>query len=97
MHESGRPVVPDYAANPLHTETLWRWLEIQPEVTSIRVVLVLDHAPRGGPWQVEIVTETQAFTGQGDTQGDALCRAVLGLASGDHRPYEREKKDTCYE
>jgi hypothetical protein len=81
----GRPVIPDYCYDPEATEILWQWFHAQPGIQSIRFVplpIPPDSLRGVRPWRCEIVTESdQVVTGGGDGHREALCYAVLALAT----------------
>jgi len=85
MDSRGRPVIPDYRYDPEATEILWRWLHAQPGIQSIRFVplpIPPDSLQGVRPWRCEIVAEpARVVTGEGHFHREALCYAVLALAT----------------
>jgi hypothetical protein len=83
--DRGRPVIPDYRYDPEATEILWEWLHAQPGIQSIRFVplpIPPDSLRGVRPWRCEIVAEgDRVVTGEGDMHREALCYAVLALAT----------------
>jgi len=81
----GRPVIPDSRYDPEATEILWQWLHAQPGIQSIRLMprpIPPDSLRGVRPWRCEIVAEPdRVVIGEGDSHREALCYAVLALAT----------------
>jgi hypothetical protein len=85
INARGRPVIPHYQYDPEATEILWQWLHAQPDITHVSLAPrpIQPDALKGvWPWLCEIVlTSGQTSSAEGNTHKEALCRAVLALAT----------------
>jgi hypothetical protein len=85
MDDRGRPVIPDYQYDPEATEVVWEWLHAQPGIQGIQFVplpIPPDSLQGVRPWRCEIqVAPDRVVTGAGDGHREALCYAVLALAT----------------
>ena len=83
--ERGRPIIPEYVYHADATELIWQWLHAQPGIQSVRFIPlpIPPDSLRGiRPWRCEIVIQPgSVVTGEGQTHGEALCYAVLALAT----------------
>ena len=85
INEWGRPVIPSYQYDPDATEILWDWLYTQPGIQRVQFVplpIPPDSLQGVRPWRCEIVAEPdRVVTGEGDGHREALCYAILELAT----------------
>ena len=88
LDDRGRPLIPDYQYDTEAAEILWQCLHAQPRIQSIRFMLLpipADSLRGVRPWRCEIVAEfDRVVTGEGDDHREALCYAVLALATARH-------------
>jgi len=85
INQWGRPIIPSYQYDPEATEILWQWLHEQPDVKHVALAplpIPPDSLKGVRPWLCEIMlTSGQTSSAKGNTHKEALCRAILALAT----------------
>jgi hypothetical protein len=83
--EHGRPMLPDYRDDPEAADILWEWLHAQPGIRRVQFAplpIPPDSLQGTRPWRCTIEVEPGlVVTGEGHFHREALCYAVLALAT----------------